>query len=89
MCADTIATLPRGVAIVFPGIEESIMPIREIAAQNAGQPAFEVPESDVHSDARVFSLSSHTRARDALDFGLRARDPGSIYLLWERIAAVA
>ena len=60
------------------------MPIREIAAQNAGQPAFEVPESDVHSDARVFSLSSHTRARDALDFGLRARDPGfNIFVVGE------
>ena len=60
------------------------MAIREIGAQEAGLPAYDVPESAVSSDARVFNLSSHARARDALDFGLRARDPGfNIFVLGE------
>jgi len=60
------------------------MAVREIGAEEAGLPAYDVPESDVHADARVFNLSSHARARDALDFGLRARDPGfNIFVLGE------
>jgi predicted ATP-dependent protease len=58
------------------------MAVREIGAAGAGLPAYEVPEADVHADARVFNLSSHARARDALDFGLRARDQGfNIFVL--------
>lgn len=60
------------------------MAIQEIEASDAGFPAFAVPDGTDMSDARVFSLSSHTRAREALDFGLRARDPGfNIFVVGE------
>lgn len=52
------------------------MAIRELEAAEAGLPAFAVPAQDDQTEARVFSLSSHARAREALAFGLRARDPG-------------
>jgi len=52
------------------------MAIRELKAAEAGLPAFTVPAQDDQAEARVFSLSSHARAREALAFGLRARDPG-------------
>lgn len=52
------------------------MAFREIGASEAGLPAYNNPKSAVSADARVFNLSSYARARDALDFGLRARDPG-------------
>jgi predicted ATP-dependent protease len=52
------------------------MPIREIEAADAGLPAFEITDTDGTPDVRVFSLSSHARAREALEFGLGAHDPG-------------
>jgi predicted ATP-dependent protease len=60
------------------------MSIREIAAADAGLPAFLPPAGHGDSHARVFSLSSHARAREALDFGLAARDPGfNIFVVGE------
>lgn len=60
------------------------MPIRKIEAADAGLPAFEVPDDATQSDGVVFDLSSHARAREALDFGLRARDPGfNIFVVGE------
>ncbi|MDA0785430.1 MAG: AAA family ATPase [Proteobacteria bacterium] len=52
------------------------MPIREIDAADAGLPTFELTDTGGTPDVRVFSLSSHARAREALEFGLGARDPG-------------
>lgn len=52
------------------------MAVREIPASDVGIPVFERPAAGVDTDARVFALSSHRRAREALDFGLNARDPG-------------
>ncbi|MBT3810448.1 MAG: AAA family ATPase, partial [Rhodospirillaceae bacterium] len=60
------------------------MPIREIEAADAGLPAFEIADTDGTPDVRVFSLSSHARAREALEFGLGARDPGfNIFVVGE------
>ena len=60
------------------------MPIREIESADAGLPAFEIADSDGTPDVRVFSLSSHARAREALEFGLGARDPGfNIFVVGE------
>lgn len=60
------------------------MPIRKIESADAGLPAFEVPDDATQSDGVVFDLSSHARAREALDFGLRARDPGfNIFVVGE------
>ncbi len=60
------------------------MAIREILPENAGIPEFPRPGKADPAEARVFSLSSHARARDALDFGLHARDPGfNIFVVGE------
>ena len=60
------------------------MPIREIESADAGLPAFEIADTDGTPDVRVFSLSSHARAREALEFGLGARDPGfNIFVVGE------
>jgi predicted ATP-dependent protease len=60
------------------------MPIREIAAADAGLPVFDLPAAPDGAEARVFALSSHARAREALDFGLAARDPGfNIFVVGE------
>jgi len=60
------------------------MPIREIEAAEAGLPAFEITDAAGTPDVRVFSLSSHARAREALAFGLDARDPGfNIFVVGE------
>ncbi|MGB0570695.1 MAG: Lon protease family protein [Alphaproteobacteria bacterium] len=60
------------------------MPVREIESVDAGFPAFEITDTDGTPDVRVFSLSSHARARDALEFGLGARDPGfNIFVVGE------
>ena len=56
--------------------EERRMPIRKVEPKDAGFPVFPRPQSADSAAARVFSLSSHARAREALDFGLHARDPG-------------
>ncbi len=60
------------------------MPVREIESVDAGFPAFEIANTDGTPDVRVFSLSSHARAREALEFGLGARDPGfNIFVVGE------
>ena len=60
------------------------MTIRKIDAAEAGLPTFSVPTNGGLADARVFSLSSHARAREALNFGLRARDSGfNIFVIGE------
>ncbi|MBO6782611.1 MAG: AAA family ATPase, partial [Alphaproteobacteria bacterium] len=60
------------------------MTVREIAPENAGFPEFPNPGDVDPSAARVFALSSHARAREALDFGLHARDPGfNIFVVGE------
>ncbi len=60
------------------------MPIRKIEAADAGLPAFDLSGAAAQSDGVVFDLSSHARAREALDFGLRARDPGfNIFVVGE------
>lgn len=60
------------------------MPIRKINAADAGLPQFEIADSAGTADVRVFSLSSHARAREALEFGLGARDPGfNIFVVGE------
>ncbi len=52
------------------------MAVREIPACEVGIPKFERPAISIDTHARVFALSSHRRAREALDFGLHVRDPG-------------
>ncbi|MEP4380089.1 MAG: AAA family ATPase [Alphaproteobacteria bacterium] len=60
------------------------MPIRKIEAADAGFPAFETTATGGTPDSRVFSLSSHARAREALEFGLEAHDPGfNIFVVGE------
>lgn len=60
------------------------MPIRKIEAAEAGLPAYEITDAAGTTDVRVFSLSSHARAREALEFGLDARDPGfNIFVVGE------
>lgn len=60
------------------------MPIKELAAADAGLPTFEVADTEGTPDVQVFSLSSHARAREALAFGLDARDPGfNIFVVGE------
>lgn len=50
------------------------MAARSLSADAVGLPEFEVPKAP--EDADVFDLSSHARAREALDFGASTRDPG-------------
>ena len=60
------------------------MPVRKIEAADAGLPAFEITDTGGTPDVRVFSLSSHARAREALEFGLDAHDPGfNIFVVGE------
>lgn len=60
------------------------MAARELAAAEAGFPDFAPPEQPAEPTAEVFSLSSHARAREALDFGLSTREPGfNIFVVGE------
>ncbi len=60
------------------------MTVREIAAADAGLPVFEIADAKEAPDVQVFSLSSHARAREALQFGLEAHDPGfNIFVVGE------
>ena len=60
------------------------MPIRKIEAADAGLPTFDVSDAAGTADVQVFSLTSHARAREALEFGLGARDPGfNIFVVGE------
>jgi predicted ATP-dependent protease len=50
------------------------MTARELSASEIGLPAFASPKAPDGAD--VFDLSSHARAREALDFAVSTRDPG-------------
>ena len=55
------------------------MAAKKLEAGNVGVPRFDVPEA---RDGDVFALSSHTRAREALEFGLSVGAPGfNIFVL--------
>lgn len=57
------------------------MPATRIAAADLGFPAFAAGEAQ---SGEPFSLSSHVRAREALEFGLNIREPGfNIFVLGE------
>ncbi len=49
------------------------MPLRELSPDEVGLPHFATGPG---SEAKIFSLSSHKRARQALEFGLSAKVPG-------------
>ncbi len=49
------------------------MTITVLTAEEVGLPAFDV---DPTESADVFNLSSHERAREAIEFGLSIDDPG-------------
>ena len=51
------------------------MAARKIPAKRAGLPEFRLPKKPVRA-VTAFDLSSHERAREALNFGLEANDPG-------------
>jgi predicted ATP-dependent protease len=59
------------------------MAAREIPAKKAGLPEFRIPKAKSgDKPVSAFDLSSHARARAALDFGLEADDPGfNIFVL--------
>ncbi len=60
------------------------MPAKKLDAAAVGMPIHNVPSSSTGSDVDVFSLSSHSRAREALEFGLIASDPGfNIFVVGE------
>ncbi|MDE0779381.1 MAG: AAA family ATPase [Alphaproteobacteria bacterium] len=60
------------------------MAIRKIEAADAGLPVFDLSGIDGHTGGHVFDLSSHARAREALGFGLKVRDPGfNIFVVGE------
>jgi predicted ATP-dependent protease len=53
--------------------------MKELSADEVGFPRITFEPAE---DSQVFSLSSHARARDALEFGLSIRDPGfNIFVL--------
>ncbi|MDD9928632.1 MAG: AAA family ATPase [Rhodospirillaceae bacterium] len=57
------------------------MPAKRLAATDVALPVFE-PDAGAESD--IFTLSSHKRARTALEFGLNVTDPGfNIFVVGE------
>ena len=55
------------------------MPAKKLNAKELGIPAFEVPSP---AAGEVFALTSHARAREALEFGLSVKAPGfNIFVL--------
>ncbi|MDP6804879.1 MAG: AAA family ATPase [Rhodospirillales bacterium] len=57
------------------------MALKKLAAADVGLPRFGVPAD---TDGETFALSSHQRAREALEFGLPVADPGfNIFVLGE------
>lgn len=57
------------------------MALKKLAEADVGLPRFDVP-ADI--DGKTFALSSHQRAREALEFGLPVADPGfNIFVLGE------
>ncbi len=60
------------------------MAAKKLAADTVAMPVHHVAKAGAGSDIDAFSLSSHARARDALDFGLIASDPGfNIFVVGE------
>ena len=50
------------------------MAAKSLTGNTVGLPLFDVPTAP--PGVGVFDLSSHARAREALDFGVSTRDPG-------------
>jgi len=60
------------------------MTVKKLDAAAAGMPVHAVSQASIGSDVDVFSLSSHARAREAMEFGLIASDPGfNIFVVGE------
>ncbi|MFT5181926.1 MAG: putative ATP-dependent protease [Alphaproteobacteria bacterium] len=60
------------------------MSAKKLEAAAAGMPVHVVSQAGTGSEVDVFSLSSHARAREALEFGLIASDPGfNIFVVGE------
>jgi predicted ATP-dependent protease len=60
------------------------MPAKKLDAATVGMPVHDAPPASTGSEVDVFSLSSHARAREALEFGLIASDPGlNIFVVGE------
>ncbi len=61
------------------------MSVERLAAGAVGPPVFDVPPAQAAGEApRIFDLSSHRRAREALEFGLAVPELGfNIFVLGE------
>lgn len=60
------------------------MSAKKIDAAEARMPVHEISNASTGSEVDVFSLSSHARAREAMEFGLIASDPGfNIFVVGE------
>ena len=60
------------------------MSAKKLDADAAGMPVHVVAQASTGSEIDAFSLSSHARAREALEFGLIASDPGfNIFVVGE------
>ena len=60
------------------------MAVKKLDVAAAGMPIHDVAEASTGSEVDVFSLSSHARAREAMEFGLIASDPGfNIFVVGE------
>ncbi len=60
------------------------MPAKKLDADVAGMPVHAISQASTGSEVDVFSLSSHARAREAMEFGLIASDPGfNIFVVGE------
>jgi len=60
------------------------MSAKKLAADAVGMPVHDVAQASTGSEVDVFSLSSHARAREAMEFGLIASDPGfNIFVVGE------
>ncbi|NKB49873.1 MAG: AAA family ATPase [Alphaproteobacteria bacterium] len=60
------------------------MSAKKLDAAAAGMPVHNVSRVSTGSEVDVFSLSSHARAREAMEFGLIASDPGfNIFVVGE------
>ena len=60
------------------------MSTKKLDADQVGLPTYDIASADAGSDVDVFSLSSHARAREAMEFGLIASDPGfNIFVVGE------
>src|SRR5579885_452333 len=68
-----------------PGRAHRRMSVERLAAGAVGPPVFDVPPAQAAGEApRIFDLSSHRRAREALEFGLGVPELGfNIFVLGE------